>query len=239
MSAPTDAESVAMYSAPDDVAAGLNSYVNNHPLAQSLRANPSWTESRPHLRYPEAHRKHSLTAGTLLGPGKIPVPPLVFIEEGKQLISMSYLGTDLCGHIGIVHGGLLATLLDEGLARCGFAALPNKIGVTASLTINYKKPAPAGSFVVLKAETTKVEGRKVWVKGRIEVLGESEEPGMVLVEAEGLFIEPKYAKVLPSIILSQLNCSINVYPVVTKAIRGGQILTSTIEALVKTMLARN
>lgn len=108
---------------------------------------------------------------------------------------MSYLGTDLCGHVGIVHGGLLATLLDEGLARCGFAALPNKIGVTASLTINYKKPTPAGSFVVLKAETVKVEGRKVWVKGRIELLGETEEPGQVLVEAEGLFIEPKYAKV--------------------------------------------
>lgn len=135
----------------------------------------------------------------MLGQGKIPVPPLVFIEEGRQLVSMSYLGTDLCGHIGILHGGLLATLLDEGLARCGFAALPNKIGVTASLTINYRKPAPAGSFIVLKAETTKVEGRKVWVKGRIEILGESEEPGMVLVEAEGLFIEPKYAKVPPRI----------------------------------------
>lgn len=135
----------------------------------------------------------------MLGPGKIPVPPLVFIEEGKQLVSMSYLGTDLSGHIGIVHGGLLATLLDEGLARCGFAALPNKIGVTASLTINYRKPAPAGSFIVLKAETTKVEGRKVWVKGRIEILGESEEPGMVLVEAEGLFIEPKYAKAIPKL----------------------------------------
>ena len=129
-----------------------------------------------------------------MGPGKIPVPPLVFLQEGKDLLSMSYLGTDLCGHVGIVHGGLLATLCDEGLARCGFSALPNKIGVTASLTVNYKNPTPAGSFVVLKAETTKVEGRKVWVKGRIELLTETDEPGKVLVEAEGLFIEPKYAK---------------------------------------------
>ena len=197
MSAPTDAESVAMYQAPDDVAAGINNHIANHPLTQSLRADPAWTESRPHLRYPESQKKHSLTAGTLLGPGKIPVPPVVFCEEGKKLVSISYLGTDLCGHVGIVHGGMLATLLDEGLARCGFPALPNKIGVTASLTVNYKKPAPAGSYVVLKAETTKVEGRKVWVKGRIELLGKTEEPGMVLVEAEGLFVEPKYAKVCP------------------------------------------
>lgn len=119
----------------------------------------------------------------------------MFCDDGKKLVSISYLGTDLCGHVGIIHGGLLATLLDEGLARCGFAALPNKIGVTASLTINYRKPATAGSFVVLKAETIKVEGRKVWVKGRIETLERDQKPGKVLVEAEGLFVEPKNAKV--------------------------------------------
>ncbi len=99
--------------------------------------------------------------------------------------------------MGIIHGGLLATLLDEGLARCGFSALPNKIGVTANLNIDYRNPAPAGSYVVLKAETTKVEGRKVWVKGRIELLGDTVKPGKLLAEAEGLFVEPKYAKVLP------------------------------------------
>ena len=115
--------------------------------------------------------------------------------DTKHLVSISYVGTDMCGHVGMIHGGLLATMLDEGLARCAFNSLPNKIGVTASLTVNYRKPVPAGSYLVLKAETTKVEGRKVWVKGRIEMLGQNEKPGQMLVEAEGLFIEPKYAKV--------------------------------------------
>ena len=195
MSAPTDAESLAMYHTPDEVAAGINEYINDHPLSRNLRAHPAWIESRPHLRYPASQRKHSLTAATLIGPGRITVPPLVFLEEGKSLVSISYLGTDLCGHVGIIHGGLLATLLDEGLARCGFSALPNKIGVTANLNVNYRNPAPAGSYVVLKAETTKVDGRKVWVKGRIELLGDTSEPGRLLVEAEGLFVEPKYARV--------------------------------------------
>ena len=195
MSAPTDAESLTLFKAPDEQAARINEYIQNHPLSLSLRANPDYVESRPHLRFADEHRKHSLTGGTLLGPGKIPVPPVMFLQEGKHLVSLSYLGTDLCGHVGIIHGGLLATLCDEGLARCGFSALPNKIGVTATLTVNYRNPAPAGSYVVLKAETVKSEGRKVWVKGRIELLGEGSEPGKVLVEAEGLFIEPKYAKV--------------------------------------------
>lgn len=86
-------------------------------------------------------------------------------------------------------------MLDEGLARCCFAALPNKIGVTANLNLNYRAPVKAGSYVVLKAKTLKVEGRKAWVEGRIETLGEGEELGKLLVEATGLFIEPRYAKV--------------------------------------------
>ena len=185
-----------MYHAPNEIAAQINSYINNHPLAVALRADPAWTASRPHLRYPESHKKHSLTAGTLSGPGCFAVPPIVFCDE-KELVSISYVGTDMCGHVGMIHGGLLATMLDEGLARCAFNSLPNKIGVTASLNINYRKPAPAGSYLVLKAETSKVEGRKVWVKGRIELLDEDERPGQLLVEAEGLYIEPKYAKVSP------------------------------------------
>jgi len=120
------------------------------------------------------------------------------------MVQVFYLGEQLCGHPGYIHGGMLATMLDEGLARCCFAALPNKIAMTASLTVNYRKPSPAGSYVVLKAKTVKVEGRKAWVEGRIEALvGEGEEPS-VLVEANALMIEPKQAAV--SSLLSLSNC---------------------------------
>lgn len=109
----------------------------------------------------------------------------------------------------MVHGGLLATLMDEGMAKCCFAALPNKIGLTANLTMNYRAPAPAGSFVVLKAAVKKAEGRKVWVEARIEALGEGVEPGKLLVEAEGLFVEPKFAKVSfppPTLLRGRMSC---------------------------------
>ena len=172
---------------------------------------------------PETMRRHSLTASTLIGDTKIPVPPLIFTKgQGEELVAISYLGSDLCGHVGIIHGGMLATMLDEGLARCCFAALPSKVGVTARLEIDYRKVCRSEGFVVLKARTEKVEGRKAWVKGRVEVLpvddeeSKSESPRPVhqqpqgdqvtsspfdqigrdvLVEAEGLFVEPKWAKV--------------------------------------------
>jgi acyl-coenzyme A thioesterase PaaI-like protein len=108
-----------------------------------------------------------------------------------ELVSICYLGDAVCGHPGIVHGGLLATLMDEGLARTCFAALPHKVGMTASLKIDYRAPCKADQFVVLKAKTTKVEGRKAWVKGQLETLPLDGSPGKVLVEGEALFVEPK------------------------------------------------
>ena len=48
-------------------------------------------------------------------------------------------------------------------------------------------------FLILKAETVKVVGRKAWVNGWIELLTDDGTDGMRLVEAEGLFIEPRDA----------------------------------------------
>ena len=193
---PTDAETLTMFQPTTPATAEINAHITNHPLAVRLRAEQGVIESRPHLKIPEAMRPHNLTGGVLLGPGKIEVPPLSLAHSSEalpRLVQIAFLGEALCGHPTIVHGGLLATLLDEGLARACFPALPNKVGVTASLKIDYRAPCPAGSYVVLKAETTKVEGRKAWVKGWIEQLTEDGEPGVKYCEAEALFIEPKGA----------------------------------------------
>ncbi|KAK2750328.1 hypothetical protein FQN57_003808 [Myotisia sp. PD_48] len=199
VSIPSDEESNSLFQPSDEISREINDYINTHPLALSLRSNPAFTESRPHMKYPAELRKHSLTGGTLAGADKIVVPPYAWSEEdGKSFVSMFYLGMDLSGHPGIVHGGLLATLLDEGLARCCFPALPNRVGVTANLNIDYRRPAPAGSFFVLRAKTTKVEGRKAWVEGWIETLPETGKDPEIVVEAKALFVEPKNASVCDS-----------------------------------------
>ena len=195
----TDAESLTLFSPSDDRTAEIDDFIKNHPVAQSLRQDPRFQESRPHMKIPEGARAHNLTGGTLTGPGKIWVPPLSFGEEGgKSMTILYYLGKDLCGHPGIIHGGLLATILDEGMARCCFAALPNKVGMTASLTMDYRAPLASNSYVCLKATTTKVEGRKAWVEGRIESLVEEGETPKIFVEAKALFVEPKQAAVSTS-----------------------------------------
>jgi 3'-phosphoadenosine 5'-phosphosulfate synthase len=194
----TDAESLKLYEPEDEMAREVESFINRHPVVVELRSNGNFTESRPHMKIPGLFKRHNLTGSTLLGPGRIVVPPFAWNEKGgRSMVSISYLGGDLCGHPGIVHGGLLATMLDEGLARCCFAALPHNVGVTAKLDINYRHPAKANSYVVLRARTTKVEGRKAWVEGRIETLVPPGETPTVLAEASALFVSPRHAAVRP------------------------------------------
>ena len=38
-------------------------------------------------------------------------------KDEKEAVVLIHVGRGLCGHDGIIHGGLLATLLDETLAR--------------------------------------------------------------------------------------------------------------------------
>ncbi|KAH9887793.1 Adenylylsulfate kinase-domain-containing protein [Xylariomycetidae sp. FL2044] len=191
---PTDEDTLKLFTPEHEEERVVEYFIQNHPFTREMRTKPDFSESRPHLKVPVSFRAHNLTGATLVGPGRIVVPPLAFAEAGgKSLVSITYLGAELCGHPGIVHGGLLATLLDEGLVRCCLAALPYKIGMTAKLNVDYRAPTPADTYVVLRATTTKVEGRKAWVQGRLETLvGPGEKP-TVLAEATAVVVSPKQA----------------------------------------------
>jgi adenylylsulfate kinase len=194
---PSDADTLDSFTPQGDDAKAKEAYINSHPLAAALRAEPDFIESRPHMKIPPSWRRHNLTGGTLAGPGKIAIPPFSWTQrDGKSYVQITHVGTDLCGHMGIIHGGFLATMLDEGLARCCFPVLPFNVGMTAKLEINYKAPAMADQYLVLRATTVKVEGRKAWVEGHIETLPveEGQEP-TILATASALYISPKQASV--------------------------------------------
>jgi acyl-coenzyme A thioesterase PaaI-like protein len=88
------------------------------------------------------------------------------------------------GYPGVVHGGIIATMLDEVTSRTIFKGNPPRYVVTARLSIRYRKPVP----VEVKLRLT---GRVVEDKGRvITVAGEIQGPdGAVLAEAEAVVVE--------------------------------------------------
>nr|VWO99304.1 Paxillin [Ganoderma boninense] len=71
--------------------------------------------------------------------------------------------------------------------------LPEKVGVTANLNINYKAPTRADQFIVIKVRLDEAQGRKSRVSGVVEDMA-----GTVLAEASALFVQPRYAKLLNS-----------------------------------------
>ncbi|CAI5758073.1 unnamed protein product [Candida verbasci] len=148
----------------------------------------------------------SLTGNTLVGEDKINLrsKTLYFVndkyfeyediieevyDDENYSITFFHLGQLLTGHKGIIHGGLLATLLDELTCRLAFINFKNGKGVTANLNINYKKPTFANQFIIIKCQIIKKQGRKCWVKG--EILNLNKE---LLTSCEILVIEPKWVE---------------------------------------------
>lgn len=182
--------------------------IRDHDLVKKLLSDGKYELTHP---YDSEGASYSLTAGTLVGDDLIAKTPCVIRtkqevadETGEsELFAFYYLGERLCGHKGIIHGGLLATIMDEGLCQCGFPLLPNKIGVTAKLDLTYLAPVSAGGIILLKAKTSKAEGRKCWVEGEIRTVehgekynGEDIDDLVVNTKANLLVVEPKWASKL-------------------------------------------
>ncbi|KAJ8585497.1 Thioesterase/thiol ester dehydrase-isomerase [Rhizopogon salebrosus TDB-379] len=190
---------------PESIAytAALEQSLQTLPLLTSLRSQPDaheWYETRPYVDYPEQFRVNNLTAGALRGPGKLALPPIIRSRRDEsEAIIIVHVGRGMCGHDGIIHGGLLATILDESLARTAITNLPDKIGVTANLSINYRAPTFADQFIVVRIRLVEKAGRKSKVTGKVEDL-----KGNVLVDAHATFVQPKYAHLLKSKAVQQM-----------------------------------
>ncbi|KAA8916223.1 hypothetical protein TRICI_001620 [Trichomonascus ciferrii] len=170
-------------------------YLHGHPLVKKLREDPNFVETRYYDAIPDEHRENMLTSGLLAGQGYLTVEPLVFTNVNeKEMYYLYHVGNRLSGHEGIVHGGFLATLLDEGLSRCTFPSLPNKYGVTANLNINYKAPVPAESYLLLHAKVIDAKGRRVKAQGEIHTLKDVAADEQILVEGTVTMVEPRWAK---------------------------------------------
>ncbi|KAF9185720.1 hypothetical protein BGZ50_002900 [Haplosporangium sp. Z 11] len=154
---------------------------------KALVKQGEWKEADPYWYLTKVTEPHHLTAGTLRGENMLSVHPLKFErKDEKAIVLFMHLGRSLCGHDRIIHGGLLATLLDEATGMVALPNLPFHIGFTANLNVNYRKPVKADQFVMVRAEFQKSEGRKGYTVASIHDLH-----GNTLVECTALYVSPK------------------------------------------------
>ncbi|SFE91528.1 PaaI family thioesterase [Blastococcus tunisiensis] len=118
------------------------------------------------------------------GPGNPVAPPMAAesTPDGRATGRVT-LGKPHEGPPGLVHGGVVATLLDHVLARAVRAA--GRGGLTATLTVTYRRPVQLGVALLAIAEVGTTEGRRTTASARLVA---ADDPGTTLAEAEGLFV---------------------------------------------------
>jgi uncharacterized protein (TIGR00369 family) len=92
------------------------------------------------------------------------------------------------GWQGVLHGGIIATLLDEALAHAlgGPDRGRGSGAVTAEITVSFKKPVPIETRVILSGRVNRQRGRLIEAVSQIE-----NEQGEVLASAMGKLVIPK------------------------------------------------
>src|SRR4051794_29637942 len=86
------------------------------------------------------------------------------------------------GPPGHVHGGMIALAFDEVLGIANIAG--EHPGMTARLTVHYRKPTPLFHELHFRAAVDRVEGRRIMSRAQLWD-GET-----LTAEAEGLFVQP-------------------------------------------------
>jgi len=92
------------------------------------------------------------------------------------------------GWRGILHGGIISTLLDEALAHAVGGAEGGggaSEAVTAELTVRFKKPVSIGSKIILSGWVEKDNGKIVEASSEL-----TDETGLVLASARGKLVRP-------------------------------------------------
>ncbi|KAI0119086.1 HotDog domain-containing protein [Daldinia grandis] len=170
------------------------------PLVRALSSDPTWKSWDAYSGAQSTTMVQSrLTSGPLGGSHGIPFQRVFRNTKTNEVISVVYLGTATAGWPGVVHGGALATLLDESLVRCAVLLFPARTGVTARLELQYRAPTLTSAFYVIRTRPMVREGedpskndRKMWVEGTLETLH-----GKICVEAKALAVVPKGVKLKP------------------------------------------
>jgi acyl-coenzyme A thioesterase PaaI-like protein len=113
-------------------------------------------------------------------------PPLTIERHGADGVSAEFeLTAPYEGPPSLVHGGVSALILDQLLGEAAAAA--GKPGMTGTLTVRYRRATPLGALTG-EAHVDRVEGVKTYVVGHI-----ADAEG-ICVEAEGVFILPRWAR---------------------------------------------
>ena len=108
---------------------------------------------------------------------------LTFWMEGDEIVTEFTPDAHYQGFPGVLHGGILATLLDETLSRT--ASIEGRWMMTGRLEIRYRRPAPMGPRLRVTARQISSRSRMVHAEGEVRL---ADDPSVILADARGVFL---------------------------------------------------
>jgi acyl-coenzyme A thioesterase PaaI-like protein len=109
---------------------------------------------------------------------------IVTREDGSPAVeARGTFGAAYEGPPSFVHGGWVACAFDEVLGIANIAA--GNPGMTARLTVHYRRPTPLFRELRLRAWVERVEGRRIMSRA------EMYDGDTLTAEADGLFVQPR------------------------------------------------
>lgn len=148
-----------------------------------MRSYSGFAESANAGGDPDAHFDHSPMIGILN-----PIAPRSTVEvNGNKVVMHVRFGSAYEGPPASVHGGMVAAAFDELLGMV--QSLSGQPGMTATLTVRYRRPTPLHRDLRFEGVLERVDGRKIFTSGRCYD-GET-----LTAEAEGLFIHVDFQRI--------------------------------------------
>jgi uncharacterized protein (TIGR00369 family) len=105
-----------------------------------------------------------------------------FLADDGRVVCPTTIPKKFEGPPDFVHGGIIATLLDEVMGKSVRAL--GLTSLTSQLEIVYHSPVHSGTPILLEGRRVRSEGRKHWTEARI-----LNAKGRVLAAGKGLFVE--------------------------------------------------
>jgi uncharacterized protein (TIGR00369 family) len=102
-------------------------------------------------------------------------------DAARRIIGRFRLGAEYQGAFGIIHGGVIAVVLDEVMGKvCRFRGVR---AVTAEMKIEYLKPVWVDTDLVVEGYEKEMSGRNLHLVGEIQ-----DASGKVLARSRGRFV---------------------------------------------------
>lgn len=113
------------------------------------------------------------------------VPVDLHVTEDGRIGGTAQFRRYHLGRNGAVHGGVLGLLFDSLLGFTAAKLTKSAYQRTAHLGIDYRKIVPIGKQLQVDAGIDRIDGRKIFVSGRVL------DDGVVLTEGDALFVRLK------------------------------------------------